>query len=86
MSSESPPVHAHCEPACESLRTARSDIVRAGDQVGAALAVSVGKQPVVDLWAGHKDAARTQPWDGDTIVNLYSVGLERVEPLLGCGW
>src|SRR5206468_145760 len=31
-------------------------------------------QRVVDLWAGHTDAAKTQPWDADTIVNLYSIG------------
>ena len=29
---------------------------------------------VVDLWGGHADAARTRPWERDTIVNLYSVG------------
>jgi CubicO group peptidase (beta-lactamase class C family) len=46
----------------------------AGSEVGAALAVHVGKQPVVDLWAGHTDSARTRPWDEHTIVNLYSVG------------
>ena len=46
----------------------------AGSEVGAALAVHVGSQPVVDLWAGHTDSARTQPWDEHTIVNLYSVG------------
>jgi CubicO group peptidase (beta-lactamase class C family) len=67
-------VHGRCEPAFESLRRALADIIRTGAEVGAALAVSVGKQPVVDLWAGHKDAARAQPWDADTIVNLYSVG------------
>lgn len=42
--------------------------------MGVALAVHVGKQQVVDLWAGHADPARTRPWDGDTLVNLYSVG------------
>ena len=46
----------------------------AGTEVGAALAVCVDKQPVVDLWAGHADAARTRPWGRDTIVNLFSVG------------
>jgi CubicO group peptidase (beta-lactamase class C family) len=29
---------------------------------------------VVDLWAGHRDASRTRPWERDTLVNLYSVG------------
>jgi CubicO group peptidase (beta-lactamase class C family) len=27
---------------------------------------------VVDLWAGHADAARTRPWTADTIVNVFS--------------
>ena len=74
MSSESREVHGRCEPAFESLRRALAEIMDAGSEVGAALAVHVGKQPVVDLWAGHTDSARTQPWDEHTIVNLYSVG------------
>lgn len=74
MSSEAAEVHGRCEPAFESLRRALADIIDVGCEVGATLAVYVGKQSVVDLWAGHKDAARTRPWDGDTIVNLYSVG------------
>ena len=74
MSFESPEVHGRCEPAFESLRRALAEIIDAGSEVGAALAVHMGKQPVVDLWAGHTDSARTQPWDEHTIVNLYSVG------------
>ncbi len=74
MSSESPEVHGRCEPAFESLRRALAEIMDAGSEVGAALAVHLGSQPIVDLWAGHTDSARTQPWDENTIVNLYSVG------------
>jgi CubicO group peptidase (beta-lactamase class C family) len=44
----------------------------AGGEVGAAVAVTVNGEPVVDLWGGHRDAARTQPWLRDTIVNVYS--------------
>ena len=46
----------------------------AGTEVGAALSVCVDKQCVVDLWAGHADAARTRPWARDTLVDLFSVG------------
>jgi CubicO group peptidase (beta-lactamase class C family) len=74
MSSESPEVQGRCEPAFESLRRALAEVIETGAEVGAALAVHVGKQPVVDLWAGHADSARTRPWDEHTIVNLYSVG------------
>jgi CubicO group peptidase (beta-lactamase class C family) len=74
MSAEPAEVHGRCEPAFESLRRALADVIETGAEVGAALAVQVGKQPVVDLWAGHADSARTRPWDEHTIVNLYSVG------------
>jgi len=74
MSAESPEVHGRCEPAFESLRRALAEVIETGAEVGASLAVHVGKQPVVDLWAGHTDSARTRPWDEHTIVNLYSVG------------
>jgi len=41
-------------------------------EVGAGVAVTVDGRPVVDLWAGHADAARTRPWMRDTIVNVAS--------------
>lgn len=41
-------------------------------EVGAAVAVTVDGKPVVDLWAGHADAARTRRWTRDTIVNIAS--------------
>jgi CubicO group peptidase (beta-lactamase class C family) len=74
MSAELPEVHGRCEPAFWSLRRALAEIMETGAEVGAALAVHVGTQPVVDLWAGHTDSARTRPWAEHTIVNLYSVG------------
>ncbi len=71
---EPPEVQGHCAPGFEGLRGALSDILAAGSEVGAALAVHIDKQTVVDVWAGYKDAERTVPWNADTIVNLYSVG------------
>jgi len=67
-------VRGWCRSGFEPLRRALADSIDAGREVGAALSVYVGKEAVVDLWAGHRDAARTRPWDEDTIVNLYSVG------------
>ena len=43
-----------------------------GKDVGASFAVIKDGETVVDLWGGHADAARTQPWQQDTIVNTYS--------------
>jgi len=67
-------VHGHCEPAFGRVREALAETLASGLEVGAALAVHVGGRPVIDLWGGHVDAARTRPWERDTIVNLYSVG------------
>lgn len=43
-------------------------------EVGAAVYVFVGGEPVVDLWGGFADAERSRPWAADTLVNVYSVG------------
>lgn len=40
--------------------------------VGASVAVYVGGEPVVDLWGGYADAARSQPWERDTITCVWS--------------
>jgi CubicO group peptidase (beta-lactamase class C family) len=42
------------------------------DDVGAGAAVFVDGEPVVDIWGGYADAARTTAWERDTIVNVWS--------------
>jgi CubicO group peptidase (beta-lactamase class C family) len=44
----------------------------AGREVGASFAATVNGVLVVDLWGGHADAARTRPWQRDTLVNVFS--------------
>ena len=61
-----------CDPRFARVREAFEESFRARDEVGAAVALSVEGQLVVDLWAGHQDLARTQPWERDTLVNVYS--------------
>jgi CubicO group peptidase (beta-lactamase class C family) len=67
-------VQGLCEPGFERVREALAETLASGSEVGAAVAVYVDKRAVIDLWAGHADAARTRPWTRDTIVNLFSVG------------
>jgi CubicO group peptidase (beta-lactamase class C family) len=67
-------VRGLCEPGFEPVRRALAEILTSGAEVGAAVAVYVDRHSVIDLWGGHADAARTRPWEHDTIVNLYSVG------------
>jgi CubicO group peptidase (beta-lactamase class C family) len=42
------------------------------DDVGAAVAVYVDGEPVVDIWGGYADAERTRPWERDTITGVWS--------------
>ena len=43
-----------------------------GADVGAAFCATLEGETVVDLWGGFADAARTRPWERDTVVNVYS--------------
>jgi CubicO group peptidase (beta-lactamase class C family) len=67
-------VAGHCDARFAALRDAFAANFRELDEVGAGLCVQIGGNCVVDLWGGHRDAARTQPWTEDTLVNAYSVG------------
>ena len=78
-------VDGDCEPAFERVRDALAEVLASGFEIGAALAVYVDGDAVVDLWGGHADAARSRPWQRDTIVNLYSVGKASVRSAR-CVW
>ena len=69
-------IHGHNDPRFAGVRDAfaanfapgRGD----GGDIGASVCVTLAGETVVDLWAGHADAAATKPWQRDTIVNVYS--------------
>jgi CubicO group peptidase (beta-lactamase class C family) len=61
-----------CEPAFEPVRDALAGLVDSGQDVGACAAVVHQGRLVADVWAGHIDEARTQPWAEDTIINVWS--------------
>lgn len=62
------------DPAFSAVRSAFEQNFAVHNEVGAAVSVVVAGQPVVDLWGGHHDMARTTPWLEDTIVNVWSIG------------
>jgi CubicO group peptidase (beta-lactamase class C family) len=70
--SDLPPVQGECHPRFAPVRDAFAANLRDCDEIGAAVAVIVDGETVVDLWGGHADVARTRPWERDTIVNVYS--------------
>ncbi|WP_280371759.1 serine hydrolase domain-containing protein [Nocardia wallacei] len=50
--------------------------LESGEELGAAVAVDIDGELVVDLWGGYRDTARTLPWEEDTIVNVWSTTKE----------
>ncbi|MDC0684155.1 serine hydrolase domain-containing protein [Sorangium atrum] len=65
-------IHGTCDPAFAPVRAAFASNFERFPELGAAVCVAVRGRVVVDLWAGFRDAARTAPWRGDTIVNVFS--------------
>jgi CubicO group peptidase (beta-lactamase class C family) len=72
MSHEEVNVQGHCAPGFEPVREAFLQNFRDGLEVGAATAVVIDGQTVVDIWAGHADADRNRSWNRDTIVQVMS--------------
>jgi CubicO group peptidase (beta-lactamase class C family) len=71
---DDPPIDGLCDPKFDRVREEfRTNLVARGD-VGAAACISISGRVVVDLWGGWSDAARTRPWQRDTLVNFFSVG------------
>ncbi|MDW3220000.1 MAG: serine hydrolase domain-containing protein [Acidimicrobiales bacterium] len=64
-------IHGHCDPVWAGVRDGFAKNFAEGD-LGASACVIAGDEIVVDLWGGHRDLAATQPWERDTIVNVWS--------------
>jgi CubicO group peptidase (beta-lactamase class C family) len=55
-----------------AARTQFEDNLASGGDIGASFCATLEGETVVDLWGGFADAAKTRPWEKDTIVNVYS--------------
>ena len=64
-------IHGICKPGFEAVRDAFEANFAEGLEIGAAAAVTVDGEFVVDIWGGDADTDGT-PWQRDTIVNVYS--------------
>ncbi|HJU11476.1 MAG TPA: serine hydrolase domain-containing protein [Candidatus Binataceae bacterium] len=67
-----PSIEGICDARFEQVREAFAENFDQRGEVGAAVAVTIDGRPVIDLWGGYADQARTRPWNRDTIVNVYS--------------
>lgn len=66
-------VKGFCDAKFQELRDLLQENVATGKECGACICVNINGRNVVDLWAGYTDPDRTQPWQENTIVNMFSV-------------
>jgi len=67
-----PSIHGQCDPRFEAVKTEFTRLHQAGEELGSSLALYVGGELVVDLWAGERDREGA-PWQQDTLTNVFSV-------------
>ncbi|MEU1453475.1 serine hydrolase domain-containing protein [Streptomyces avermitilis] len=72
MSQQAPQIQGRCDERFAAVREAFEGNFRERGELGAAVTVTLGGETVVDLWGGWADAARTRPWEQETLVNVWS--------------
>ena len=65
-------IHGFCDDRFAPVKEAFTENFKQGLELGASAAITYKGEFVVDIWAGYADAARTKPWQEDTIVCVYS--------------
>ena len=65
-------IEGFCNAPFEKLVDALSGTLDNGGDLGASVAITVEGEMVADFWGGWADAARTAPWQRDTLVNCWS--------------
>ena len=65
-------IHGDCDNRFSSVKEAfERNFTEHGD-IGASFAATINGEFVIDMLAGHRDRAKTLPWERDTIVNVFS--------------
>jgi CubicO group peptidase (beta-lactamase class C family) len=65
-------IQGECDQRFERVKRVFAENFERRDELGATVAVTLDGRPVVDLWGGHLDHAKTKPWQRDNIVNVWS--------------
>ena len=65
-------IAGHCDRRFADLAAALAEEITTGGELGAAIAIDIDGEMVVDIWGGYADQAKTRQWDQDTIVNVFS--------------
>ncbi|KAF7519264.1 hypothetical protein PCG10_010126 [Penicillium crustosum] len=61
-----------CDPAFDRVRELFEQRLASGEEVGASICVNIDGKNALDIWGGHVDAAKTRPWEEDTLIVVFS--------------
>ena len=61
-----------CEENFLDAKNIFEESINSGFELGGAICIEVKGKKVLDLWGGHLDHERTEPWQESTIVNVFS--------------
>ncbi len=65
-------VNGSCDSRFKEIRDVLEANLASGDELGASIAVDIDGEVVVDIWGGWRDEGRSERWERDTIVNVWS--------------
>ncbi|KAL6699717.1 beta-lactamase/transpeptidase-like protein [Trichoderma pleuroticola] len=65
-------IQGQLDPKFEELRNLFQKNLDSKAEVGASISLNIDGKDVVDIWGGFADEERTQPWESDTIVGVWS--------------
>ncbi|GAH39702.1 unnamed protein product [marine sediment metagenome] len=65
-------INGFCDDRFKAVKEVFAKNFEDGLDVGASFAATIDGKYVIDIWAGYADAAKTRPWERDTIINVYS--------------
>ena len=66
-------IKGHCRSDFIEIQNIFADSIKSGHETGASIAIEYKGEMIVDLYGGYKDAAKSVPWDKNTLVNVFSV-------------
>ena len=81
---DTPAIRGKTAPGFEPVRDVFASLWDGTDEIGAAFAIEIGGERVIDLYAGWTTAKREADWTADTIVPVFSTG--KAITALVMGW
>ena len=65
-------VSGYCDEKFGEARELFSQSIESGFELGAAIAIEIEGETVLDLWGGEDNTLEGSKWQKDTIVNVFS--------------